>query len=96
LSLGDVHIVQLDNIRSRQTGKDLVRITIVSVSYMPQQQHLFNGPLSVTTWVSWYQEGKTSLDLLKQETMSGSDISWAICKSAPRPRQITMPAPHQW
>jgi len=28
--------------------------------------------------------------LLKQETMSGSGISWAICKSAPRSRQITM------
>ena len=26
--------------------------------------------------------------------MSGSGISWAICKSAPRPRQITMPASH--
>ena len=25
--------------------------------------------------------------------MSGSGISWAICKSAPRSRQITMPAP---
>ena len=32
--------------------------------------------------------------LLKQQTMSGSGISWAICKSAPRSRQITMPAPH--
>ena len=32
--------------------------------------------------------------LLKQETVSGSDISWAICKSAPRSRQITTPAPH--
>ena len=32
--------------------------------------------------------------LLKQETVSGSGISWAICKSAPRSRQITMPAPH--
>jgi len=32
--------------------------------------------------------------LLKQETVSGSSISWAICKSAPRCRQITMPAPH--
>ena len=32
--------------------------------------------------------------LLKQETVSGSGISWAICKSAPRCRQITMPAPH--
>jgi len=32
--------------------------------------------------------------LLKQETVNGSGISWAICKSAPRPRQITTPAPH--
>ena len=32
--------------------------------------------------------------LLKQETVSGSGISWAICKSAPSSRQITMPAPH--
>ena len=32
--------------------------------------------------------------LLKQETVSGSGISWATCKSAPRSRQITMPTPH--
>ena len=32
--------------------------------------------------------------LLKQETESGSGIRWAICKSARRSRQITMPAPH--
>jgi len=31
---------------------------------------------------------------LKQETVSGSGISWAICKSAPRSRQITTPTPH--
>jgi len=30
--------------------------------------------------------------LLKQDTVSGSDISWAICKYAPRSRQITTPA----
>ena len=30
--------------------------------------------------------------LLKQDTVSGSGISWAICKSASRPRQITTPA----
>jgi len=28
------------------------------------------------------QESKTSLDLLEQEIVSGSGISWAICKSA--------------
>ena len=32
--------------------------------------------------------------LLKQETVSGSGISWAICKFAPRSRQITTPATH--
>ena len=32
--------------------------------------------------------------LLKQETVSGNGISWAICKSALRSRQITVPAPH--
>ena len=32
--------------------------------------------------------------LLEQETVSGSGISWAVCKSAPRSRQITTPAPH--
>ena len=31
--------------------------------------------------------------LLKQETVSGSGISWAICKSAPSSRQTAMPAP---
>jgi len=44
--------------------------------------------------VSRHQKGKASLDLLEQETVSGSGISWAICKSALRPRQLTMPAPH--
>ena len=24
--------------------------------------HLVNGPLSRTTWVSWYQKGKTNVD----------------------------------
>jgi len=32
--------------------------------------------------------------LLKQETVSGSGISWAICKSVSRSRQITTPTPH--
>ena len=32
--------------------------------------------------------------LLKQQTGSGSGISWAIYKSAPRSRQINMPAPY--
>ena len=68
-----------------------------NVSHVPQwytHTHTFNGPFSGTTLVSLYQKGKTNLDLLKQETVSGSGISWAICKSAHRSRQITMPAHH--
>jgi len=59
-----------------------------------QQQHSFSGPLSETIWVSRYQKGKTNPDLLEQKTVSGSGISWAICKSTHRPRHITTPAPH--
>ena len=54
--------------------------------------HPFNGPLSGTTWVR--NKGKTIWILLKQETVSGSGISWAVCKSAPHSRQITTPAPY--
>ena len=32
--------------------------------------------------------------LVKQETVSGSGIGWAICKSAHCSRQIATPAPH--
>ena len=32
--------------------------------------------------------------LLKQETVTGSGVIWATCKSAPRSRQIITPAPH--
>jgi len=39
--------------------------------------------LSGTTWVSQHRKGKTNLDLLEQEIVSGSNISWAICKFAP-------------
>ena len=53
--------------------------------------HTFNGPLSGTTQVSQYQKGKTNLGFTE---VRGSGISWAICKSAHRSRQITMPAPH--
>ena len=56
--------------------------------------HTFNGPFSGTTQVSRYQKGKTNLDFTEAREVSGSGISWAICKSAPRSRQITTPAPH--
>ena len=55
--------------------------------------HLFNGPLSGTTQVSGTRKEKPIWILLKQETVSGSGIHWAICKSA-RCSQVTMPASH--
>jgi len=56
--------------------------------------HPFNGPFSGTTQVNRYQKGKPIWILLNQETVSGSGISWAICKSTPCSRQTTTPAPH--
>jgi len=55
--------------------------------------HPFNGRFLGTTQVSRYQKGKTSLDFTEARD-SGSGMSWAICKSAPRSRQITTPTPH--
>jgi len=50
--------------------------------------------LSGTTQISRYQKGKPIWILLKQDTVSGSSIHWAICKSALHSRHITTPAPH--
>ena len=74
-------------------------ITITNQHQTTLQEHTHNTTvlllfwnMSGTTRVSRYQKGKTrkvktNLDLLEQETVSGSGISWAICKSAPHPRQ---------
>ena len=45
-------------------------------------------------WWAGTRKEKPIWILLKQETVSGSGISWAICRSAPSSRQITTPAPH--
>jgi len=44
--------------------------------------------------VSRYQKGKNNLDFTGARDSEWSGISWAVCKSAPRSRQITTPAPH--
>ena len=77
-------------------GFSWVRFTckIIRASETHTHTHPFNGPFSRTTRVSRYQKGKTNLDFTEQETVSGSGISWAMCKSASRSRQITMPVPH--
>ena len=57
--------------------------------------HPFNGPfLGLPRWACT-RKVKPIWILQKQETVSGSRISWSICKSAPRSRQTTTPAPHQ-
>ena len=65
------------------------------VFYRPQHTHtrltaIFPG---LPRWAGT-RKAKPIWILLKQETVSGSGISWNICKSAPRSRQITMPAPN--
>ena len=65
-------------------------------STTPNNTHTqpFNGPLSRTTQVSRYQKGKANLDFAEARDSEWQCISWAICKSAPRSRQTTTPAPH--
>jgi len=69
-------------------------LSVHEAEYRHTHTHAFNGPFSGTTRVSRYQKGKTNLDFTEAR-FSGSGISWAICKSAPRSRQIAMPAPHR-
>ena len=56
--------------------------------------HPFNGPFPGLPRWAGTRKVKPIWILLNQETVSGSGISWAVCKSAPRSRQITTPAPH--
>ena len=58
--------------------------------------HTFNGPLSGTTQVSRTRKvNQSGFYWSKRQWVAvASGISWAICKSASRSRQITMPAPH--
>ena len=71
----------------------VVSLTIVTHTHPHTHTHLM-ALFSRTTRVSRYQKCKPIWILLKQETVSSSGISWAVCKSAPRSRQITTPAPH--
>jgi len=61
--------------------------------------HPFDSLFSMTTWVSRYQKGKTSLDFneARHDGVFGSiGVSWTTCKqSAPHSRQITTWTPHQ-
>jgi len=69
-------------------SEELLVIIIVKVIYvLSAQLHAHTHTtilqpswiLSGTTRVSQHQKGKTNLDLLEQEIVSGNGISWAIC-----------------
>jgi len=44
--------------------------------------------------VSQYQKGKTNLDFTEARDSEWRWLQLGVCKSAPRSRQITTPAPH--
>ena len=56
--------------------------------------HTFNGPFPRTTRVGRYQKGKTNLDFTEARYSEWQWHQLGICKSAPRSRQTTTPAPH--
>jgi len=66
----------------------------IHLSKVYTHTYLFNGRFPGLPGSASTRKVKLIWILLKQETVSGSGISWTICKSAPRSRQITMPAPH--
>ena len=61
---------------------------------LPWYTHPFNGPFCGTTQVRRYQKGKTNLDFTGARDSEWQWHQLGMCKSAPRSRQITMPAPH--
>ena len=77
----------------RRPGSSLLPSQI-SVSKYTHARARLTALFPGTTQVSRYQKGGTNLDFTEAETVSGSGISWAICKSAPHSKQITTPASH--
>jgi len=59
-----------------------------TIRYDTIHTHPFNGPFPGLPRSAGVRNVKPIWILLKQETVSGSGINWAICKSAPRSRQI--------
>jgi len=62
--------------------------------YTHRYTNPFNGPFPGLPRSAGTRKIKPIWILPAQEIVSGSGISWARGKSAPRSRQITTPAPH--
>jgi len=82
---------QRANIATDFTGKHTL-VTGMQTSNKQSHQHTALFPV-LPEWAGT-RKVKSNWILLKQETVSGSGIRWAICKSAPRSRLITTPALH--
>ena len=81
-------------VAGRDTGNHRPTDTLSMHPHTHTHTHTFNGPFSGTTRVSRYQKGKTNLDFTEARDSEWQRHQLGICKSAPRSRQITMPAPH--
>jgi len=80
-----------------QTVFKNVKYTVMVGLFAPREHHTHSRLtaifLGLPRWAGT-RKAKPIWILLKQETVSGSGISWNICKSAPHSRQITTPEPH--
>jgi len=69
---------------------------MTAVSQIIQQQYPLSGPLSRTTWISWYQKGKTNLDFTEARN---SEWQWhqlghmQICTSPQTDNHASTPPP---
>ena len=75
------------------TTTEVVNYLLFTLYYIHTQSRLTAFFPGLPRWAGT-RKVKPIWILLKQQTVSGSGISWAICKSAPRSRQITTPARH--
>jgi len=70
------------------TCTTILPTNVVRFQWLLLLVHPFNGPFSRTTCVSWYQKGKSGLDLNEARddgVLRYNGTSWNICKqSAPR------------
>ena len=86
ISIGSAIFAGLTVVSNRQTHRQ----TMIHTHTHTRLTALFPG---LPRWAGTRKVKPISI-LLKQDTVSGSGISWAICMSAPHSRQITTPAPH--
>ena len=94
--MGECIKMQLSSLSWTKSSQEMdERNTYNSGAHCHPQTHTYSTALcpGLPGWAGTRKVKPIGI-LLKQETVSGSGISWAICKSASRSRQMTMLAPH--